>query len=148
MDSTPEPEVTMTVAHIDHLNLTVHDLDVTIAWYASTFGFEVVEDGVQDGTRWCVIRSGEAMLCLYEFGSREHLDRFQLRDAGRHGLNHFALRITDRDAWLRTVQEQGLELRYDGEVAWPHSSAWYLLDPTGYEIEVALWKDNTVRFGG
>ena len=40
--------------------------------------------------------------------------------------------------WDRHVNE--------GAVAWPHATAWYVLDPTGYEIEVALWDDDVVRF--
>ena len=57
------------------------------------------------------------------------------------------LRITDREAWTDTVERESVTVGYGGEVRWPHSSAWYVTDPTGYEIEVALWDDDTVRFG-
>ena len=69
-------------------------------------------------------------------------------DARRlHGLSHFGLRIQDRAAWEETVAREQVEVSYGGEVDWPHSSAWYVVDPTGYEIEVALWDDDAVAFG-
>jgi hypothetical protein len=34
-------------------------------------------------------------LCIYEDPNREHLDRFELKDRGLHGMAHFGLRITD-----------------------------------------------------
>ena len=70
----------MEVRNIDHLNLAVGNFDETAAWYGRVFGFEKVEEGLQDGVRWGVIR------------------------------------------------------------------AWYIQDPTGYEIEVACWNDDTIRF--
>lgn len=61
-------------------------------------------------------------------------------------MAHFGLRITDADEWLETVDREGLEVLYGGEVAWPHSTSWYLTDPTGYEIEVALWDRDRIAF--
>ena len=47
--------------HLDHLNLSVTDLAQTRDWYARVFGFELVEEGVQDdGTPWAILRSGDA----------------------------------------------------------------------------------------
>ena len=135
-------DTAVTVQHLDHLNLSVADLDESIAWYERVFSFKVVEEDVQDGIRWAIVRSGEALLCLYEHPERRHLDRFELGDEGLHGMAHFGLRITDETEWLDTVEREGLEILYDGVIRWPHSKAWYLKDPTGYEIEVALWDGN------
>ena len=134
----------MKVKHLDHLNMTVKDFDETAAWYGRVFGFEVVQDEVADGMRWGVLQSGDAMLCIYEhpeyeFGPRD--------DRSQHRVKHLALRITDRESWEATLEREQLELNYDGETRWPHSAAWYVSDPTGYEIEVALWDNDTVAFG-
>ncbi len=137
----------MQVKHIDHLNLTVADFDETVAWYGRVFGFELAEEDVQDGVRWGVIRRGEALLCIYQFADCRHEDRFAMRKLGLHGVNHFGLRITDRAAWETIVEKEGVEVLYDGPVRWPHSTSWYIKDPTGWEIEVALWDDDTVAFG-
>ena len=130
---------------MDHLNISVRSFDETAEWYARVFGFEVVEDKVDaDGVRWGVIRSGEAMLCIYE---QPELESARPRDRGLHGINHFGLRITDREEWERVLERENLELNWGGEVRWPHSTAWYVTDPTGYEIEVALWDGDKVAFG-
>jgi hypothetical protein len=71
---------------------------------------------------------------------------FFQRESGLHGINHFGLRITDEKAWQRTLAAENIEVLYDGPVRWPHSTSWYILDPTGWEIEVALWDKDTVAF--
>ena len=136
----------MQVRHLDHVNMTVRDFDETVAWYGRVFGFELVEDKVTERVRWGVIRSGEAMLCIYEHSDREHLDRFDLRDQSLHGMAHFGLRIDDAEGWLETVEREKIEILYDGEIRWPHSRSWYIHDPTGYEIEVVLWAGDTITF--
>lgn len=136
----------MPVKQLDHLNLSVADFEATVAWYGRVFDFELVEESVADGVRWGVIRGGEALLCIYERPGLTKLDRFQLAGKGLHYLAHFGLRITDEAEWLETVEREGLEILYDGPIRWPHATAWYLLDPTGWEIEVALWDDDTVAF--
>lgn len=136
----------MEIRNLDHINLTVRDFDETVDWYGRVFGFEEVEENVQDGVRWGVIRAGDAMLCIYEAKGRELLDRFELADRGLHGIAHFGLRISDPEAWLRTIEREGLEILYGGVVPWPHSRSWYVKDPTGYEIEVACWNEDRIRF--
>ena len=79
--------------------------------------------------------------------NRARPDRFLQDSAERHVIYHWGLRITDRAAWLQKVETYELELEFGGENIQPHSSSWYVTDPTGYGIEVALWKDNTIRFG-
>ena len=131
----------MQVKHIDHLNLTVEDLPTTLAWYRRVFGFVPQEGGVP----WAILRSGEALLCLYQHAGRSGPGGTANQGAAIHGLSHFGLRITDREAWEATVEREELDVRYGGAFDWPHSTAWYILDPTGYEIEVALWRDDHVQ---
>ena len=134
----------MRVKHLDHLNLTVRDFEETADWYRRVFGFEVVQDEVSDGVRWGVLRSGEAMLCIYERADKQAPDAYE---SVAHTIRHFGLRITDRDEWERTMKREQVEVSYGGgPVRWPHSTAWYVTDPTGYEIEVALWDEDRVRF--
>ncbi len=137
---------TPSVKHLDHLNLTVRDLAQSEAWYGRVFGFRRVDGGVWDGVRWAILRAGDALLCMYEYPEHTLEPNRARREAGRHGLNHFGLRITDPAAWEATVAREGLELLYGGPVRWPHSTAWYVADPTGYELEVACWSGDVVRF--
>ena len=136
----------MKVKHLDHLNLTVRSFEESADWYRRIFGFEVVEDEVSEGTRWGVLRSGDALLCIYENPDREFADRFQLRERNLHGVAHFALRILDENEWLEIARREGVTINYGGEVTWPHSRSWYIQDPTGYEIEVVRWNDDRIRF--
>ena len=137
----------MSVKQLDHLNLTVGDLDRSAEWYARVFGFEVVESGRRLGQPWGVLRAGDAMLCAYQRPGRRIADMGDLDATERHGVRHFALRITDREAWERTLEREGLELYWDSPVAYPHSTSWYVKDPDGYEIEVALWNEDRIAFG-
>lgn len=136
----------MTVKHLDHLNLSVESLDATADFYRRLFGFEEVERGESSGVPYCILRSGEAMLCAYEHPGWSFPEKAARRAEGVHGINHFSFRITDREAWEATLEREQVPVYFGGEVRQPHSSAWYLDDPTGYEIEVALWDDDVIRF--
>ena len=136
----------MSVKHLDHLNLSVRNLAETCAWYARVFGFSVVEEDLQDGVRSAILKSGEAMLCVYEHPDRTILDRFARDRAQLHGVNHFALRVTDRQEWEKVVAREALPIQYGGAYPWPHSTSWYVEDPTGYQIEVVCWDRDQVAF--
>ncbi|MCA9563106.1 MAG: VOC family protein [Myxococcales bacterium] len=136
----------MNVFHIDHLNMTVRNFEESADWYGRVFGFEVVERGVQDGQPWGVIKRGDAMLCIYEQGDFAFVAPSQRMKQKHHGFWHFALKIDDREEWLKRVEQENLEVQYGGAIDWPHSTSWYVSDPTGYQIEVVLWDENRPRF--
>ncbi len=132
------------VKHIDHLNITVHSFAETAAWYGRVFGFEIVEKGDSEKWGpWGVLRSGDAMLCIYE--RPEH--RFEdVRAQGIHGVAHFGLRVSDRAEWEATIERESVTVSYGGPINNPHSTAWYVNDPTGWEIEVTYWNNDTIAF--
>jgi len=133
----------MQIKHLDHINLSVASFENTARWYERVFGFRVVERGVREGRPWGVLRGGDAMLCIYEHAELKFEDSEQLGKRGLHGIAHLGFRITDRDAWLKTVKAENLDTYY---WRYPHSESWYVNDPTGWEIEVALWDNDQVRF--
>lgn len=145
MTSNPQTVARLGLAHLDHLNMTVRDLAESVDWYRRVLDFEQVEEGVsgQTGASWAILRSGDAMLCLYE-----HPDLAFEAKATRahHGLGHFAVRITDRAAWEARMKREGVAVGYGGVVTWPHSASWYVTDPTGYEIEVVAWTADVISF--
>ena len=132
----------MNVRSLDHLNLTVRDLAETADWYRRVFGFAEVERGVYQGAPWAILRSGDALLCVYEAPKAGDPGA----ETGHHRVSHFGLRITDRASWEATVAREGVAVQYGGAVRWPRSTSWYVADPTGYEIEVALWDGDAVAF--
>jgi catechol 2,3-dioxygenase-like lactoylglutathione lyase family enzyme len=137
----------MIVKHLDHLNLSVADFHATADWYARVFGFEVVEKGTYNGQPWGVLKAGDAMLCVYQHPGLAEPDADAVEKAGFHRVAHFGLRITDRTAWEATVKREKLTVHYGGVYEWPHSDSWYISDPTGYTIEVALWHNDRPSFG-
>jgi catechol 2,3-dioxygenase-like lactoylglutathione lyase family enzyme len=136
----------MTVKHLDHLNLSVRNFEETAIWYRRVFGFEIVESGLWRGRPWGVLKSGEALLCVYQDPDRNFIDGNVLQSSRLHGVNHFALRITEQAEWEETVIRENLPIEYDGRVTWPNSTSWYVKDPTGYEIEVVYWNDAKATF--
>jgi catechol 2,3-dioxygenase-like lactoylglutathione lyase family enzyme len=133
----------MQVKMLDHLNMTVCSVDQTADWYRRVFGFDVVEEGTYRGRRWSILQSEDAVLCVYEHPERGSPE---LAEHGSHGVAHFGLRIDDAAEWVRTVEREHVDVLYDGPVRWPRSTSWYVSDPNGYEIEVALWHDGYPRF--
>lgn len=136
----------MKLKHLDHLNLTVLNFEKTADWYHRVFGFETVEEGLYAGEPWGVIRSGEAMLCIYQTPKRRVLDDDEMKRQGFGGMQHFALRITNRKEWEKIIVNEGIAIEYGGVYRWPHSHAWYIRDPNGYRIEVVLWDGDRIQF--
>src|SRR5688572_22282082 len=133
----------MNVEMLDHLNMTVRDVEETADWYGRVFGFEPVEAGVHQGRRFGILKSGEALLCVYEHRERAHPD---IDRHGHHGVAHFGLRISDRDEWEGVIRREGVRVTNGGAVEWPRGTSWYIEDPNGYEIEVALWEGGRSSF--
>ncbi|MCH7762561.1 MAG: VOC family protein [Candidatus Marinimicrobia bacterium] len=136
----------MSVTQLDHLNLSVHNFKETVEWYQKVFDFMLVEKGVQDGNPWGVIQKGSALLCIYEHPDLVLLDRFESAEKSIHYLAHFGLRIDNLKEWEKTIERENIVVMYEGPIRWPKSLAWYIKDPTGWEIEVALWDDNKIKF--
>ena len=136
----------MKVKHLDHINLSVENFDETVDWYKRVFGFELVEEAVVDGVRFGVIRSGDAMLCIYEHEEFEHESTEEMSTKKLHRIAHFGIRITDKDEFDKIVEKENLEVMFGEAYRYPHSYSWYIFDPTGYEIEVACWDDDKIKF--
>lgn len=126
---------------LDHINMTVTDLEESVQWYATVFGFEKVEHGVTPDQRpWAIIRNGDSMLCLYQ---PAHLDA---KTDSAIRIAHFGLRIGDKQEWLRKILSQRLEIGYGGVITYPFSESWYVEDPSGHEIEVSYCAGGPLRF--
>ncbi len=126
---------------IDHINMTVANLAASKDWYQRLFGFVEVESGVSDDGPWSIIRNGSSMLCLYQ----HNLAAPDSND-GAHRVYHFGLRVHDRAAWEALIAREKLKVMYGGAYRYPHSTSWYVIDPSGYEIEVSYWDNDQITF--
>ena len=133
---------------IDHINMSVTNLETSEAWYKQLFDFERVEEGrANDGAPFAILRSGDNMLCLYEHPEFAGPSTWTGKEAvKRHQINHFGFRIDDRQRFEERLRKLKQEVHYGGVLRRQHSLNWYISDPSGHEIEVTLWDDNRVRF--
>ena len=134
----------MTV-RLDHVNLTVPDLNESIEWYKKIFGFELVESGISPrGLKWGIIAHNDSMLCMTEYGHKRPAHKNE--DDSTHRIFHFGIRVSDLDEWQQTVKENQLKLYYGGVIEYPSSKSWYIHDPSGHEIEVSYTAQERIQF--
>ncbi len=117
----------ITVKGIDHLNLTVRNLDETIAFYRKVFGFGVLKR--MPGQRGAIIGNEAVKLCIYEDEN--------FRRASKEGFNHFGLNVENFDEVECRLRALGVPILYGGVVHWEQSRSLYIRDPNGYEIEIS-----------
>jgi glyoxylase I family protein len=123
------------VSRMEHVHLTVADLDRSIDWYERAFGFTV---------RWTD-------------GSTAHVgtDRFYVAMTAHEGLPpslgnatgtariaHFAFTTPDLDAFIDRLSGAGIALWADASRI--EGDAVYLNDPDGNNIEVLAYRDGYV----
>ena len=122
--------MTLKTTGIDHLNLTVKNLDISCAFWHNLFGFETLEELPSQQGR--IIGNQHAMLALYESPN--------FTPHPNTGFNHVSFHIENFDKVEKKCQNLGLEIGYGGIVSWSKSRSIYIKDPNGYEIElVEVW---------
>ena len=124
---------------IDHINLSVSDLDRSIHFYDQVFGLQIREDRRLDERPYAIVgRAGTGFLALHESSGPA---------AVRGRINHWGFVVDDFDGLGERLAALGVEVLYrrdggDGVIEYPRSRSVYIADPDGNEIEL------TSRFGG
>ena len=100
------------ITGIAHVELSVSDLDASVAWYCRVFGAKDVHRGRNDarGFRDCAIVEPETRTVI-AFTQHDSLEggRFSPQ---RTGLDHLSFAVADEtglDAWRRHLEELGVE---------------------------------------
>ena len=124
---------------LDHINMSVENLQTSLDWYQHLFGFKPVESGDHKGTPYAIVRKDDVMLCLYQLPQKESPSTSQ-----HHKVYHFGIRIDDPEEWEQKLEDSQVQphLVWD----YPHSKSWYVRDPSGHEIEVCYWQGNRIQF--
>lgn len=126
---------------IDHLNMSVKNLDDSLAFYSELFDFTLLEKGVaMDGRNYLIIGKKDFALCLYEKVTLSNID------IENSPLDHFGFRINDKELFLSHCKRHGVDFHYGGAVPYKKSTSWYIKDPSGYEIEVSFALDGMIAF--
>ena len=121
---------------IDHVNLSVRDLDKSVDFYSRLLGIDVKERG-GPSPRWCILGGRDRFyVCFFEVPGATY------KPNDIH-INHVGLVVDDIDETVRRIHALGFRLQFnDAPVEWPRSKSAYVTDPDGILIEF------TDRFGG
>lgn len=116
---------------LEHVNLTVSDLDRSIAFYCDLLDLRVRWKGTIDAGR----------LGAHVGDDRHYLALFQATADGeveldylRPGLNHFGFVVDDLDETRRRVAELRATIHFEPE--YEPGRRIYILDPDGHEVEL------------
>lgn len=114
---------------IDHVNMKVKNLSESVEFYCNLFGFEVKQEDNpnKSDVPSKIIGNNSIKLCLYEVPKM----------SPEGGIAHFGFHISNFDEVITKCRELKVEILYGGEVDWEKSKSVYIVDPSGYEIELS-----------
>ena len=114
---------------IDHINMKVKDLAESVNFYQNLFGFEIKQEDNQNKAEVPskIIGNDSIKLCLYEVPDM----------SPEGGIAHFGFHVDNFSEVISKCKELGVEILYGGEVDWENSRSVYIVDPSGYEIELS-----------
>lgn len=119
---------------LEHVNITVQDLDRSVAFYQELLAFGIRWTGQAMGSKGTVraahVGDERCYLALFE---AEEPARATL-DYGRAGLNHVGFNVDD----LKATRERaiGLGTTPHSEYEYEPGRRFYIFDPDGIELEL------------
>jgi len=113
---------------IDHVNMKVKNLEQSVKFYKNLFGFEIKqeENANKLDVPSNIIGNDTIKLCLYEVPDM----------SPEGGIAHFGFNVENFNEIIEKCKELKVEVLYDGVVDWEKSKSVYIVDPSGYEIEL------------
>jgi len=114
---------------IDHVNMKVKNLEETFKFYRDLFGFQIKQENNpnKSDVPSIIIGNDSIKLCLYEVP--------EMKPEG--GISHFGFHITNFNDVQKKCKDLGITVLYGGIVNWEKSKSVYIVDPSGYEIELS-----------
>jgi len=113
---------------IDHVNMKVKNLTQSVDFYKNLFGFEIKqeENPNKSDSPSKIIGNDAIKLCMYEVPDM----------SPEGGIAHFGFNIENFDSVIEKCKESNVEILYGGTIDWEKSKSVYIVDPSGYEIEL------------
>jgi catechol 2,3-dioxygenase-like lactoylglutathione lyase family enzyme len=122
---------------IDHVAITVNDIEAAIAWYEQVLGLEEREMGWDGPPR--MLFAGETCLALFPAAPGGATPLSEEEKRARATMRHVAFRV-DRRNFERAqseFREQGIEFEF-ADHGPAHSV--YIADPDGHTIEITTYE--------
>ncbi|WP_081286818.1 methylmalonyl-CoA epimerase [Mycobacterium colombiense] len=110
---------TSLVTAIDHVGIAVADLDAAIAWYHDTLGMILVHEEVNEeqGIREAMLAVRGAPAGTAQIQLMAPIDESstiaKFLDKRGPGIQQMAVRVSDLDALVEQLRDQGVRLIYD-----------------------------------
>ena len=124
------------VLGIDHVAISVRDLDRSLEFYTKVIGLKITEREISKPGIEYFLDCGSSLVGLIqgEKDGKKHL----LEDAGLGG-NHFAFRARtkDFDRIVEEIRERKIPITFSKK----REKSWslYFLDPDGNKLEITAW---------
>lgn len=116
---------------LEHVNMSVADLDHTIDFYRQLLGLEVRWRGTTpSGLEAAHIGDERNYLAVFQVGEKER----KKADYGELGLNHFGFVVDDLDAAKQRLTVLNVEPTMEAD--YEPGRRLYFLDPNGVEVEL------------
>ena len=123
----------MKKAQVDHLTFHVQNYEESKKFYNELFELEEKETGFNEGLPWGILgNKDQFFVCLYETNDKDLAERIS-----KSPFKHFGFWVPEFDAFFETIKEREVPYLYDGIVDYPKSRSLYIIDPTGYTIEIS-----------
>ena len=119
---------------IEHVNLTVSDLDRSIAFYCDLLDLQVRWKGPIDGERLGAhVGDDRSYLALFQAAADGPVEQ----DYGRPGINHFGFVVDDLEETRRRLGRLGATVHF--EPVYEPGRRIYFRDPDGIEVELVQY---------
>ena len=119
---------------LEHVNLTVTDVDRSAAFYADLLGLHIRWKGEIEGGRKAVhVGDDNCYLALFEAGTTGEISY----DYEAPGINHFGFVVDDLDAAEARLRELGVTQLFKGST--PPGRRIYFFDLDGQEVELVSY---------
>ena len=113
---------------IDHVNMKVKNLEQSVKFYKNLFGFEIKqeENANKLDVPSKIIGNDAIKLCMYEIPDM----------SPEGGIAHFGFNVANFNEIIEKCKKMRVKVLYDGVIDWEKSKSVYIVDPSGYEIEL------------
>ncbi len=119
---------------LEHVNLTVSDLDRSIAFYSDLLDLHVRWKGLIDDSRLGAhVGDDRCYLALFQATTDGDVDH----DYTRPGLNHFGFVVDDLEDARRRLTELGATIHLEAD--YEPGRRIYFMDPDGHEVELVAY---------